>query len=215
MNQRLHWLLVLFLAGVMNPPPATACNIPVFRYALERWRADRDEDRYEAVVFQRGPLAAEHQRMVALLRPSIKGRGASANLLIETVDLSGPMEPSIRQLWHSQNDANAPWMVVRSPKSDEERRTIWAGSLEMNAAYTLLDSPARRDIARRLMKGDSIVWLLLERAATGNEMKPPLPRSRLNCDGWKKRCDCPIRRGMIPSRCSRTCRYNWSSRPCA
>ncbi len=38
--------------------------------------------------------------------------------------------------------------------------------MDDNAARKLLDSPARRDIARRLMKGDSIVWVLLESGDT-------------------------------------------------
>jgi len=114
------------------------------------------------VIFQRGPLAAESQRIVASLRPSTEGRGTSANLVVESVDLSGPMEPSFRQLWHSQKDAKLPWMVVRAPGEDHEKRTIWAGALDDDAARKLLDSPARRTIARRLMKGDSIVWGLLE-----------------------------------------------------
>ncbi len=68
------------------------------------------------VVFHRGSLAAEHQRMLASLRSSTEGQGASANLILETVDVSGPMEPSFRQLWRSQKDAKLPWMVVRASK---------------------------------------------------------------------------------------------------
>ena len=39
-------VLLAFLLAV----PARACNVPVFRYALERWPADR----YEVTVFHRG-----------------------------------------------------------------------------------------------------------------------------------------------------------------
>ena len=37
-----------------------ACQIPVFRYALERWQPDP----YEVVVIHRGSLSPEHARFV-------------------------------------------------------------------------------------------------------------------------------------------------------
>ncbi|HWG44578.1 MAG TPA: hypothetical protein VN688_17500 [Gemmataceae bacterium] len=161
MNHRIYWLLVLILAWMTNSPRATACNIPVFRYALERWRADRDEDCYRVIVFHRGSLT-EHQSLLDTLSPSNAKQPARANLVVETVDLSRPIEPSLRQLWQSQKDGKPPWMMVRVPNDDEEQRTLWAGSLDNNSAKQLKDSPVRRDLAQRLMKGDSIVWLLLE-----------------------------------------------------
>jgi hypothetical protein len=44
--------LLVSIAFAALSAPAVACNIPVFRYALERWRADS----YEAVLFYRGRL---------------------------------------------------------------------------------------------------------------------------------------------------------------
>ena len=47
-------LLVLSAAAL-----APTCNIPVFRYALERWPADS----YEVILFHRGPLTAAEQAL--------------------------------------------------------------------------------------------------------------------------------------------------------
>ena len=55
----LTWLAVLLLA----PAAGRACNVPVFRYALERWAADA----YELVVFHREPLTTNQQALVASL----------------------------------------------------------------------------------------------------------------------------------------------------
>ena len=40
-------VIFLLLTGASR-----ACNVPVFRYALERWAADH----FEVVIFHRGPL---------------------------------------------------------------------------------------------------------------------------------------------------------------
>lgn len=159
---------LLLLAMLMAPARVAACNIPVFRYALERWRTDREEDRYQAIVFHRGPLAAEDQKTIAALETPSKGRDAPANLTVETVDLAGQVPESLRKLWEQQGDVKVPWMVLRYPEREEERKTIWSRPLRADTVRVVRDSPARRDIARRLLKGDSIVWVLLE---CGNQEK--------------------------------------------
>jgi len=39
---------------------------------------------------------------------------------------------------------------------------IWSGTLTTNTLAALLDSPLRREIARRIVHGDSVVWVLVE-----------------------------------------------------
>jgi hypothetical protein len=149
------------LAGLwLNAAAATACNVPVFRYALEHWRADRDEDRYQVTVFHRGPLAADQQARVQALRKHSEGK---ANLAVETVDLVGKVGQSLQKLWKDQKGAALPWVVLRYPGSAaEDRTTFWTGPLSSSTLDSLAESPMRREIARRLLSGDSIVWLLLE-----------------------------------------------------
>jgi hypothetical protein len=62
-----------------------------------------------------------------------------------------------------------PGMPMRGPpiwkgsgqRSEKAHAMVWAGALD-EAAVALLDSPVRRELARRLLSGDSIVWLILE-----------------------------------------------------
>jgi hypothetical protein len=153
---------LLLMASLMGPSRVGACNIPVFRYALERWRTNSGEDCYQAIVFHRGQLAAADEKVVAALRTSAKGQGAPANLTVETVDLAGQAPQALRKLWPEQREVKLPQMVLRYPDRDDGRQTIWSGPLQGGLVRALLDSPARRDIAQRLMKGDSVVWILLE-----------------------------------------------------
>src|SRR5437764_2509646 len=89
----------LAFAWLLLPSPAPACNIPVFRYALERWRTDRAEDRYEILVFHRGKLSAAEQAVVDQLRAAGDDRVTPANGDFETVDLSADVDPDVRKAW--------------------------------------------------------------------------------------------------------------------
>src|SRR5437763_9616576 len=66
--------------------PTQACNVPVFRYALEHWPADP----YEFIVFHRGPLDPADQAVVDVLKKYEDDAAAGANLHFHRVDLSQP-----------------------------------------------------------------------------------------------------------------------------
>ena len=153
--------------------PAGACDVPVFQYALQLWAPDR----YEAVVFHRGELTAAQGRAVAALRQAADGPGR-ANLALSAVDVSDSMTPAIRALWQNLGGPAMPRVVLTLPRRDGGRAAVWSGPLTTAAARAIVDSPARRQIARRLLDGESAVWVLLEcgdrpkdRAAAGTLAK--------------------------------------------
>jgi hypothetical protein len=53
-------------------------------------------------------------------------------------------------------------MVVKYPRKTGIELPAWAGPVSAETVGTLLESPARRDIAQKLLSGDAVVWLLLE-----------------------------------------------------
>jgi hypothetical protein len=136
--------------------PSSACNVPVFRYALERWPAAP----YEVIVFHRGPLAAPEQTAKDLLDHAPETQ--FANLAVTFVDLSATVEHSMQKLWQHQTNAPLPWVVVRYPDSESDATPFWGGTLNGESIASLIDSPARREISGRLLKGESAVWVLLE-----------------------------------------------------
>jgi hypothetical protein len=151
------------LAGV-----AMACDVPVFRYALERWEASP----YTAVVFHDGPLSAEDKIALGLLANAAEDKEHPANLIVKTVDTQKDLEGAAEELYLRACPAKLPWVAVLEPQEfpgmvgDEMalgfRNLLWGGPLELGAAQRLVDSPKRREIARRLLQGDSAVWLLVE-----------------------------------------------------
>ncbi len=176
------------LIAVATAHTAAACNIPVFRYALERWRIEGPEDLYDAIVFTNGELTIEQQAALAALQQAAyespadtapagtapadtaasslpKTAPSRANLAVHVVDLNGEMPKPIAKLWREQQqttEAAAPWLVLRYPDSGDDWPSVWSGPLTGENVALLIDSPARRELVKRLMAGQSVVWLLLE-----------------------------------------------------
>jgi hypothetical protein len=169
-------LLSLFTA------PARACNVPVFRYALERWPADP----YEVVVIHRGPLAPDACAVVDALAELADAKPPRANLTLDLVDLDKQPARAVGLLFPDRPDdepplllgnspaasfavalatladTQLPLLAVRYPRGHRIDGPLWAGRLDGAAARALLDSPARREAARRILAGESAVWILLE-----------------------------------------------------
>jgi len=138
--------------------PALACWVPVFRYALERWPIEP----YQVYVFHRGPLRPEEQATVDWLAGAARAGPRDPCLMLHLVNLDADPPGAAMALWRSQASAKPPWLVVRYPPSLGIPADVWAGPLGPSSARTIVDSPARREIARRVLGGDSIVFLLLE-----------------------------------------------------
>ena len=133
-----------------------ACNVPVFRYALERW----EPDPYLVIVFHNGQLTEQQAAFVTAVEETSKE--GLANLLVSKVDLSGKVPEHMEALWKEQTNATVPWLVVKYPPPLGIPQPVWAGPLNSEIVKTLIDSPARREIARNLLEGKTAVWLLVE-----------------------------------------------------
>jgi hypothetical protein len=101
-----------------------ACQVPVFRYALENWST-----------------APWRVRLPDTVLPGSKAGGA--NLQIERSTGLAAME-------------------LRLPEGEGEEEPVWTGPADAAHWQSLVDSPARSELSRRLLAGESAVWLLLE-----------------------------------------------------
>ena len=152
--------LITLLAALLvcAPPAAESCEVPVFQYALEFWEADL----YEVTVFHRGPLSGEEAQALELLRAGADHRQLCANIRLQEVDLADAPDGFSMQLWQAQRDAQLPWVVVRYPQVRRIPHYAWTGPLTVDNARSLLDSPKRQEITRRLLDREVAVWVLLE-----------------------------------------------------
>jgi len=150
--------LAIALSLLFSRNAAQACSVPVFRYALEKWAADE----YQAIVFHRGPLTTEQQ---ALMQP-LDGEGLSGqlpvNISLQTVDLAQNPDPALLALWQKLGSDTLPALLLKYPQKSRLTAQLFAGPLTAAAVQQVLDSPARREIVRRIAQGDSVVWVFLE-----------------------------------------------------
>lgn len=171
-------LAVVLAATVVLGSVALACNVPVFRYALERWKPDACE------VFVFCDREFDVQQQPELTRLIAQTQEKRSNLSVTISQVGVDKKPRHAELWDTIRQlpgVKRPYVVVRTSVNDKQSVNSWHGPLANFKAEHLLDSPARQEISKRLLKGDSVVWVVLkspvaERNAQinqllGNELK--------------------------------------------
>ncbi len=153
----MRYTVASILCGLFVSPALYACPIPVFRYALEFW----EPDAYEAEVVHRGPLSDEARAAVDRLKEYAEDEDVSVNLVLRFTDVASATPDGVADR-EDLPEPVAARLVVRRPANGGKRETVWDAALTLDAVEQVVDSPARREIGRRLLDGDSAVWILLE-----------------------------------------------------
>ncbi len=143
---------------------AGACNIPVFRYALERWTPDD----CEVIVFHDGPLSPADATFMNRLHAATDDHGGHANAKVMAVDVSGDANRERVALW-KEIDAHAekttlPHVLVRTKLGRGRFVNHWHGTLVDADRLGIFHSPIRTELRDRLLAGHSVVWLLVRSA---------------------------------------------------
>ena len=152
---------------------AQACDIPVFRYALERWPSAP----YEVFVLHRGPLSASDCHVAEHLSASEEGPSPHGNTRFRLTDMARASGAPLVRLWEEAGRPELPCLILRYPRGSGIDRIAWSGPLTAESVRALVDSPARREIARRLLAGHSAVWVLL---TSGDADKDAAAQALLN-----------------------------------
>lgn len=148
-------LLVALLTGAA----AIACNVPVFRYALERWPADL----YEVVIVHEGPLSPSDAARLEVLLESNHKSPVSANFNVRAIDVADVKDELLKDLWTKRGKQDKPLMVSLYPRNAQEvpDRLVSSRSFTDDAIKHLVDSPVRQEVAKKLLGGDSAVWIFV------------------------------------------------------
>lgn len=151
----------LAMCALIVGPAASACTIPVFRYALERWEADRQL----VVVYYSGELTSEQQAAVSELSHRSSLHGGPLNIEVVHFNTAADVKPNLPDV-RPPAYRPLPWVEVRSRLRGAQTAVQWQGTLADAASQAgVFDSPAREQIAQRLLSGDSAVWLVVSPAA--------------------------------------------------
>jgi len=157
-----------------------ACQVPVFRYALERWTVDP----YELVIVPRaGGLT--------------KGEEAALDFLKEASgSIDVPLNLKIRIDEKAENSTNAAVASLFYPGRIQgfETKPIWKGNLTQEAAYQMVDSPLRRELAKRILKGESSIWVLIE---SGDKAKDDAAAKMLEKESARAQEELKIPDGVV------------------
>lgn len=157
-RRRVLSALTFVVCALAATAAAFACSVPVFRYALERWPSDP----YRAVVFHRGQLDDETKRLAGELLLRSREQGGLANIDVHVVDVERPLDPEWLEIWSRHESEAASKLVIAYPAAARLADDVWSVSPSDVAAANLLDSPLRQEVGRRLVAGETAVWVLLE-----------------------------------------------------
>lgn len=146
--------VALFLLGQL----AFACDTPVYRYAMYRW----DPAPYEVYFFHDQPPAETDQRIGRLVESLISDPKRPANIFYFDVNLASDPEmarisPRIKAAYLAHEDRQLPSYLIATPFGVE----IFFGKLDEPAFQTLVESPARSDLAAQLAAGKAGVFLFI------------------------------------------------------
>ncbi len=158
MNARITTVCLILLAAAVI---TEACQVPVFRYALERWQPDH----YQLVIVHDGNLTSEEQANLTYLEENLVGpNGPMINLRFEALDLAKEEKQFARwkKLHSDQNASVSIHLFFPFEAFEQDTDPIWNGNFTRNHINQVLDSPARRELVKRILAGDSAVWLFLE-----------------------------------------------------
>ncbi|HUW61093.1 MAG TPA: hypothetical protein VMZ06_08805 [Candidatus Bathyarchaeia archaeon] len=122
------------VAALLGACAADACSVPVYRWALERWAA-------EPYVLRVVDAGNEGQGLEALRQSK------SANLIVEEEEARESGQGGRFELFYPAGVAAGP---------------VWSGGVQLLEPQAVLDSPVRRELVRRLLDGQSAVWLLVK-----------------------------------------------------
>ena len=153
-------LLIVLSLGFSSA--AQACSVPVFRYALERWPADA----YRLVIFHNGPLSAEQQTERDYLESRCEMEYSRPSLALYGVDVNESIPEPLVPIWETVRDTPQPCMILLPPVAAGGEIMLWTASLSRDRIDELVDSPVRRELARRLITGQTAVWLVLQSGDT-------------------------------------------------
>ena len=149
------------IAFLLTSAVAYACQVPVFRYALERWHADS----YRFVVISEGPLTETQKSALApfeKMRP--QSTTTPARLDLTVLEEQQIQDPALRRLWDARPIPSQPLLAAFYPLGSDAPadRPAFMAALSPQSVQESLTSPVRQRVEQLLGQGNSAVWIFVE-----------------------------------------------------
>jgi hypothetical protein len=156
--------MVGFCAIHMSVREVHSCSVPVFRYALERWKPDP----YKAIFIYRDEVSKKDHALLEQLKQAASNPDYPLNLLIREVDAAAFQKEKLTDLLKASVPDTLPVIAIWYPNQMGERAPIWVKELTPSFVEAFIQSPKRKDLAEGLINGQSVVWVFIP---SGNTKK--------------------------------------------
>jgi hypothetical protein len=160
--------LLLFVMGFcalqFDAREAGSCSVPVFRYALERWRPDA----YKAICIYRDSLTTRDGALLQQLKEASSDSDVPLNLLIREVEIGAFSEARLQGLLKGPIPKQLPALAIWYPEQMGKTAPQWVIELTAANVKGLMGSPKRTELVEDLIRGESVVWVFVP---SGNSIK--------------------------------------------
>lgn len=141
-----------------------SCSVPVFRYALERWRPDP----YKGIYIYRNEISQKDQDLLRQLKEASYNAEAPLNLIIREVDVDSFPKEKLNELLQGPVPGTLPVLAIWYPNQMGKSHPVLKEKLTPSLVKNLVHSPKRREMAESLINGESVVWVFVP---SGNTKK--------------------------------------------
>jgi len=137
--------------------------VPVFRYALERWKPDA----YKGIYIYRGEISEQDQALLDQLNNASRAE-AALNLIIKPVNADTFSKDKLTEFFKGPIPDKLPLLAIWFPGQMGKSPPFLRETLTPALAAKLVHSPKRQEIAESLINGESVVWVFIP---SGNKDK--------------------------------------------
>ena len=116
--------ICIAIACGFAPSQTRACDVPVFRYALERWPADQ----YRAIAVEAAPFSKAEAAALASLRKRVRSEGL--NLRLQAMEKADFLKSDYARDLPEQIDTNT--LILFYPASAGLSQPVWQGGHNRN-----------------------------------------------------------------------------------
>ena len=160
-----YFLLLLTVLPVLLllNQTASACSVPVFRYALERWKPDA----YKGIFIYRGEISKQDQALLDHLKEAAS-TDSPLNLIIKPVNVDTFSKEKLDELMKGPIPDDLPLLLIWYPEQMGKSHPFLQEKLTFSLVDNLVQSPERKELAESLINGESVIWVFIP---SGNKTK--------------------------------------------
>jgi hypothetical protein len=152
------------LTALLLPAVLLACQVPVFRYALERW----EPDEFRVIVLHDQPLPEAQQTLIKTIEAASWTEEGHANFNTWVINAAENKSKVVQDLFKKHGKPGDARLMMLYPGVTGVDEPFWVGALTKETAAAVADSPMRKQIRNLILNGKSTVWVVVN---SGNPEK--------------------------------------------